>query len=226
MANRVPLTVSKQRLQGMRHTPTIKTGNLNCNALFKTKFTSLSPMGAPKSSMQISHMQKGQKTTVPNSNVTHQQDVFGGVCFSTGTDELNGVFEDPNSGALARARKLQVLNDRKNKLKLINEHYLKSSNNTFKIDGVFKPNDVVMPTAQTDLQQCSELLLNKLQTPMPRILATDVDDETNHTQVSDSDGAKGLSTKGGSAGKGSDTTYSGTPESQIPEAGESKIFKV
>ena len=61
---------------------------------------------------------KGQKTTVPNSNVTHQQDVFGGACFSTG-DELTGVFEDPNSGTIARARKLQVLNDRKNKLKVI-----------------------------------------------------------------------------------------------------------
>ena len=57
---------------------------------------SLSPMGAPKSTIQINQMSKGQKTTVPNSKVTHQQDVFGGVCFSTGTDELLGVFEDPN----------------------------------------------------------------------------------------------------------------------------------
>ena len=84
---------------------------------------------------------------MPNSNVTHQQDVFGGVCFSTVTDELTGVFEDPNSGTIARARKLQVLNDRKNKLKVINDHYLKSSNNTYKIDGLFRPNDVVIPTA-------------------------------------------------------------------------------
>jgi hypothetical protein len=96
MANKVPTTVAKQRLQGMRYTPTIKTGNLNCNSILKTKFMSLSPMGAPKSSIQIGQMNKGQKTTVPNTNITHQQDVFGGVCFSTGTDELNGVFEDPN----------------------------------------------------------------------------------------------------------------------------------
>ena len=53
MANKVPLTVSKQRLQGMRQTPTIKTGNLNCNTILKTKFMSLSPMGAPKSSIQV-----------------------------------------------------------------------------------------------------------------------------------------------------------------------------
>ena len=51
MANKVPTTVAKQRLQGLRHTPTIKTGNLNCNSILKTKFMSLSPMGAPKSSI-------------------------------------------------------------------------------------------------------------------------------------------------------------------------------
>jgi len=51
MANKVPTTVAKQRLNGMRYTPTIKTGNLNCNSILKTKFMSLSPMGAPKSSI-------------------------------------------------------------------------------------------------------------------------------------------------------------------------------
>lgn len=103
MANKVPITVSKQRLHGMKYTPTIKTGNLNCNSILKTKFMSLSPMGAPKSNIQIGHVNhKGQKTTVPNSNVTHQQDVFGGVCFSTCTDELNQVFEDGGLSSEAR----------------------------------------------------------------------------------------------------------------------------
>lgn len=178
MANKVPTTVAKQRLQGMRYTPTIKTGSLNCNSILKTKFMSLSPMGVgPKSSMQIGTMNKGQKTSVPNSNITHQQDVFGGVCFSTGTDEINGMFEDPNFYCGNRVQKLQVLNDRKNVLKGINQNYLKSSNNTYKIDGLFRPNDVIFPTVQSDLQPCSDLLLNKLHTPMPRVL-TEQDEET------------------------------------------------
>ena len=37
---------------------------------------------------------KGQKTTVALSNQGHQQDVFGGVCFSTCTDEFNQGFEE------------------------------------------------------------------------------------------------------------------------------------
>lgn len=61
---------------------------------------------------------------------------------------------------------------------------------------------------------------------MPRILS-DQDEETTHTQTSESDGAKVFVTKRGSEGKGSDSTYSGTPESQIPEVvGDQKIFKV
>jgi len=96
-------------------------------------------------------MHKGQKTTVPNSNITHQQDVFGGVCFSTGTDELNGMFEDPNLNSVPKVQKLQVLNDRKNVLKVINQNYLQNSNNTYKIDGLFRPNDVIIPTVQSDL---------------------------------------------------------------------------
>lgn len=45
---------------------------------------------------------------------------------------------------------------------------------------------------------------------MPRILVTEQDDDTNNTQASES---AGLGKKRGSAGKGSDSTYSGTPES-------------
>lgn len=88
---------------------------------------------------------------MPNSNITHQQDVFGGVCFSTGTDELNGMFEDPNLNSVSKVQKLQVLNDRKNVLKVINQNYLQNSNNTYKIDGLFRPNDVIIPTVQSDL---------------------------------------------------------------------------
>lgn len=106
----------------------------------------------------------------------------------------------------------------------MNEHYLASSNNTYKIDGLFKPNDVVIPTDHPD-QQCSGLLLNKLQTPMPRVL-TEQDEETNHTQASESDGRKVFVTKRDSAGKGSDSTYSGTPESQTPECDDHKFLKV
>ena len=94
----------------------------------------------------------------------------------------------------------------------MNDHYLKSSNNTYQIDGLFRPNDVIIPTTQSDIQQCSDLLLNKLQTPMPRQLLTDQDDEAVVTQ--ESEGApKPISAKRDSAGKGSDSTYSGTPES-------------
>lgn len=38
MANKVPVTVSKQRLHGLKQAPTIKTGNLNSNPTMKTKF--------------------------------------------------------------------------------------------------------------------------------------------------------------------------------------------
>ena len=94
----------------------------------------------------------------------------------------------------------------------MNKNYLESSNNTYKIDGLFRPNDVIIPTIQSDLQQCSDLLLNRLHTPMPRVL-TEQDEDTNHTQASESEGAKVFVTKRDSAGKGSDSTYSGTPES-------------
>lgn len=67
--------------------------------------------------------------------------------------------------------------------------------------------------------------MNKLHTPMPRVL-TEQDEETTNTQTSESDGAKVFVTKRDSAGKGSDSTYSGTPESQIPEVGDQKVFKV
>ena len=53
MANKVPVTVSKQRLHGLKQAPTIKTGNLNSNPTMKTKFQSLSPLGAPTSKMQM-----------------------------------------------------------------------------------------------------------------------------------------------------------------------------
>ena len=44
----------------------------------------------------------------------------------------------------------------------MNKNYLESSNNTYKIDGLFRPNDVIIPTIQSDLQQCSDLLLLSL----------------------------------------------------------------
>lgn len=59
----------------------------------------------------------------------------------------------------------------------MNKEYLKSSNNTYKIDGLFRPNDVVIPTNQADVQQCSDLILNNVHTPMPR-LVSDQEDET------------------------------------------------
>ena len=117
---------------------------------------------------------------------------------------------------------MHFLNDRKNKLKVINEHYLESSNNAYQIDGLFRPNDVVLPTVQAD-QQCSDLLLDRLRPPVPGALA-EQDEAVMPTQASE--GAQVLVTKRGSAGKGSDSTYSGTPESQIPEFDDQKIFKV
>jgi len=70
----------------------------------------------------------------------------------------------------------------------------------------------VIPTNHADMQQCSELILSKLHTPMPRIV-TEQDEETTHTQTSESDTGKVFVAKRCSAGKGSDSTYSGTPES-------------
>jgi hypothetical protein len=79
--------------------------------------------------------------------------VFGGVCFSTGSgDDLNGVFEDPTSLNSSRIMKLQVLHERRNVLKGINDYYLESSNNTYKIEGLFNPKDVIMPTNHTEQQ--------------------------------------------------------------------------
>jgi len=48
-ANRVPMTVSKSRLQQIKHITNNKSNN-NCNNLIKSKFISLSPMGGPQKS--------------------------------------------------------------------------------------------------------------------------------------------------------------------------------
>lgn len=94
----------------------------------------------------------------------------------------------------------------------MNHGYLQTSNNAYKIDGLFRPNDVVIPTNHADMQQCSDLILNKLHTPMPRILS-EQDGGTTDTQTSESDTGHALGTKRSSAGKATDSTYSGTPES-------------
>lgn len=41
----------------------------------------------------------------------------------------------------------------------MNEQYLQTSNNIYKIDTLIRPTDVVMPTNTQDLKQCSEILL-------------------------------------------------------------------
>lgn len=112
-----------------------------------------------------------------------------------------------------------MLEDKRNNLKEMNDRYLKTSNNIYKIDTLFKPTDVVMPTNTQDLKQCSEILLQKLQTPLPQIVI-DHDDETTQTQTSESDNSKVFITKRCSAGKVSDSTNNESPNSQIPETGD------
>jgi len=52
-ANRVPMTVSKSRLQQIKHITNNKGTNNNCTNLMKSKFMSLSPIGGPQKSFQI-----------------------------------------------------------------------------------------------------------------------------------------------------------------------------
>ena len=105
-----------------------------------------------------------------------------------------------------------MLQDRKNTLREMNQGYIQTSNNAYKIDGLFRPTDVVIPTDHTDMQQCSNLILTKVTTPMPR-MGSEHDGDTTGTRASESDNGHTLGTKPSSAGKGTDSTCEGTPES-------------
>lgn len=116
-------------------------------------------------------------------------------------------------------QKVNMLQERSNILKQMNQQYLKTSCNVYKIDSLFKPTDVIMPTNTQDFKQFSEILLQKVQSPLPQIII-DNDDETTQTQTSESDATKVFVNKRGSAGKVSDSTYCGTPDSQVQEKGD------
>lgn len=162
-------------------------------------------------------MNNGQKTTVPKKNRMHQQNIFGGVNLThQAEDSVQEIFEEDNAIEQLKAQKMKMFQENKKVLKDLNSDYLKTAANRYKIDGNFKPNDVILSHNLTDIIENTDLILN-INSPLLSNASPTMNGQNNK---------KAFAHKRDSALKGSDSTYSGTPESQIPEMNDQKLFNI